>query len=162
MTELEKHLSGLLHNSSNSSDSIILICDNAKGRSISDSEKSCRKPPTSDSPRHHRRTKKRRLPTHSDLVETAHFLEAESRWESNEEQLFELSPSCPLRSPDSHRKATTPASRLLMALPDECLLLSPGRRNELAKHRLIESMNLLRLDDSCTDVFGEPATDLDA
>jgi hypothetical protein len=147
MTALEKHLSGLLHNSSNS----ILVCDNAKGSSFSDSNKSSRKPPASDSPRHHRITKKRRLRDYSD-----HF-EAESRWESNEEQLFEKSPSCPLRSPDSDQPANCP----LMALPDDCLFMSPGRRNELTKHRLIESMQLLRLDDSFTDVYGEVVTDLD-
>jgi hypothetical protein len=174
MTALEQHLSGLLHNSSNSSDSTILICDNAKGSSFSDSNKGCRKPPTSDSLRHNRTTKKRRLETpHFEAesrwesneeqlsekspscplripsshrkatisarhnrrtkkrrLETPHF-EAESRWESNEEQLSEKSPSCPLRSPSSHRKATIsariPASYPRMALPDECLFMSPGK-----------------------------------
>jgi hypothetical protein len=33
--------------------------------------------------------------------------------------------------------------------------------NELAKHRLIEGMHLLQLDDSCTDVFGELVADLE-
>lgn len=164
MAALENHLSGLLRNSS---ESMILICDNAKGSSFSDSNKSCRKPPTSYSPpRHHRRMKKRRLPDHSDRVERAHFEAEASRWASNEEQLSEKSPSCPLRSPDSHKKATIstriPTSFPLMALPDECLFMTAGGRNELAEHRLIESMNLMLLDDSGTDVYGELVGDLDA
>jgi hypothetical protein len=48
-----------------------------------------------------------------------------------------------------------------MALPDDTLFMSPGGRNELSKHHLIESRNVLRLDDSRADVLGELVTGLD-
>jgi hypothetical protein len=168
MAALEKHLAQLQLKSHNN---LTLVFDNAGGTSLADprlnaclssfhSSITPQSSPTMDSWRNSvEKYSKNQGRRNTNL---ASFSKPRTdRWQSEEKNVFEMSPSCPRRSPDGkmgRRPLSISTRNLLMSLPYETEPDGVTSRNPRGGK---VGMGLPSLDDS-SDAFGDSLRDFDA